>query len=329
LPPLVFTDTHGMASMMRESVPFCTGRTSCTIGPTSPRRGDLSKARSRPSLILVTHPTVGASGFPPCACRGIAGGRMDARGPARIFLSVLQPTESAELRPFGNAPFPRLKLTIPTSVALCEALRALVHSSAPRARHTLALSTFDKCIHVVAPHHQRVAHLARIAAAIIDSGGARLVPGVMAKHGLDHVRHHAEIGHASRDGSAQIMQAPFPNGFAEALVEIGLGATPAESTLAAIVSEHVLAPFESRLLGEDRPCQVAQRYDVRLAGLGPLRREPKHPVLGIDLRLFQAADLLSSAAGQDQQLDDPAKEGRRCVPDGDQLGVRQNPFARL
>jgi hypothetical protein len=81
----------------------------------------------------------------------------------------------------------------------------------------------NDALNVIGPQRQRSAHLALIARPVIDPCDARPVAALVIEHGLNNVRLHAEVGHASGDRPPYVVDSPAPYGVSKFLVEIGLG----------------------------------------------------------------------------------------------------------
>src|SRR5262249_35973305 len=86
--------------------------------------------------------------------------------------------------------------------------------------NNLALTALDKGAHMVAPQRQGRFDFAFVTRSVVDAGDADLVPADMVQHRLDDVRLHANVSHASRSRTAQIVQGPRLHRVAELGVEV-------------------------------------------------------------------------------------------------------------
>src|SRR5262245_54396840 len=104
-------------------------------------------------------------------------------------------------------------------------------------RGAAKVTPFDQLEHVIGPTQQRLTHLPLILRTVIDAGDSAAVTAVVVQTRLDDVRVDTDIGHAGRDRSADVVDAPRFHAVTETPVEVLLAVAPRGEAVAGAVAE--------------------------------------------------------------------------------------------
>jgi len=126
------------------------------------------------------------------------------------------------------------------------------------ARHGLCIHRDDVAafaggqgLDMSAPLIERLSPFRSVLRSIVNAGNAGFVAADVVQNSLDDVRQNANVGHAGRDRTPQIVQAPFGNFlfclFGDPLVERDAGFRPAGKSAASFAEYQITGSFWKRL----------------------------------------------------------------------------------
>src|SRR5262245_8457059 len=185
---------------------------------------------------------------------------------------------------------------------------------------------------MLAPGPQLCLRGALIGGSVVDASRTSAVTTLVIEHRLDHVRLDPDIGHASGDGSSDVVQAPRLHRAGEATIELRLAVSPGHKTTACPRTEQAITGVTRQPRALE--AQVGPRADdlercrwhcdrvgtVVLGALG--RQRPDAGLEVVELAHAHPADLLAPGTEQDQQPDDaPEVVIATGFPDRHQLAV--------